>query len=237
MKNFLLLIAASALSSCTAMPKIAPADDGAPTVNLADATKVDLWATRYFTFLADPTSSGNSVPLRNMNDSIIGPSLSSRDWCLAALEGSLTISGRTYNYAGTADPRQADCAFHRPTERVRWERTQFEFGVGNRNNPLVPYRTIACDQGVVRDSTPWINGGYATFGQEIYIPRAVGVSLPDGTTHDGIFTCGDIGGLITGNHIDVFIGPARGESDASQIDPFDFTKGAREATFEAYVLR
>ena len=96
--------------------------------------------------------------------------------------------------------------------------------------------TIACDLGTVRNSTPWLNGGFARFGQEIYIPAARGAKLPDGSTHDGVFTCGDTGGLIVGNHIDVFLGGAAGASDAAAIDPFNFIRSASTATFEAYVL-
>jgi hypothetical protein len=109
--------------------------------------------------------------------------------------------------------------------------------MGSQSNPLVPFRTLACDLGTVRNSTPWINGRYARFGQRIYIPDARGTRLPDGTVHDGIFTCGDIGGLITGNHIDVFIGAVRGgEAAARRINPFRFVRSSRNATFQAYAL-
>ena len=217
-------------------PAIGAAPDASAGVDLARATKVTLWATRYYLYEAEPGAGAGAVPLRDMRDRVIGPSLAAGDWCNAAIEGSVRVGGATYNYAGTRGPRQADCPAHRPSEAVRWNASPFPFGIGNRSNALVPFRTLACDQGTVRRSTPWLRGGYAAFGTRIYIPAARGVRLPDGTVHDGVFTCGDTGGLIFGNHVDVFVGAARGERDAARRDPFDFVRSRASATFDAYVL-
>lgn len=225
-----------ALSACepiTAQDVIAQ-QSAAP--DLSTATKVDLWATRYYLYEADPSDAPGAVPLRDMDNAVIGPALSPRDWCLAAIEGSTHVAGTTYNYAGVRNPRQASCAAHRPSERVRWRVSPFSFGVGSANNPLIPFRTLACDLGTVANSEPWLDGGFAIFGQEIFIPSAVGTVLPDGTVHDGIFTCADTGGLITGNHVDVFVGGANGEADAASSDPFSFIGSASSRRFEAYVL-
>ena len=96
--------------------------------------------------------------------------------------------------------------------------------------------SLACDLGTVSNSKPWLDGGYPEFGQIIYIPEADGVLLPDGNTHDGRFRCDDVGGAITGNHIDVFIGRASGSSDALMRNPFKFVASNPEKTFTAYVL-
>jgi hypothetical protein len=203
--------------------------------DLGGAVPVRLWATVYYLLDADPVEQ-DGVPLRNMTDEVIGPSLAERTWCAAAIEGSVRIDGATYNYAGVRDPRQADCS-HRPSERVRWTISRFPYGTGSRNNPLVPYKTVACDLGTVRGSEPWLNGVYPPFGTRIFIPEAVGTELPDGRTHDGIFTCGDIGGAITGNHIDVFVGAVRGGTrEALRKNPFSFVSSNPEQSFEAFVL-
>lgn len=189
----------------------------------------------YYLFEAQPSSTATSVPIRDMNDRVIGPKLMPKTWCLAAIEGSVRIDDTTYNFAGVKDPRQATCS-HKPSERVRWVKTAHHFGVGVRNKPLIPFKSLACDLGTVRNSTPWVNNGYAKFGQKIFIPAAKGVRLPDGTTHDGIFVCDDIGGKITGNHIDVFIGAATGLPDALQQNPFEFIKSRSNYTVEAFLL-
>ncbi|SDY29797.1 3D domain-containing protein [Citreimonas salinaria] len=203
---------------------------------LAEATRVELWATRYYLYAADANDTPNSIPLRGMDDRVIGPRLTPTDWCNAAIEGSVRVEGMTYNYAGVRDPAQTSCPAHRPSEKVRWTASEHEFGVGNSSNPLVPFRTIACDQGTVQRSETWLNGGFARFGQEVYIPAAEGAVLPDGSVHDGVFVCGDTGGLIFGNHIDVFVGSATGERDAARADPFDFIGSSPSSLFEAYIL-
>jgi 3D (Asp-Asp-Asp) domain-containing protein len=76
------------------------------------------------------------------------------------------------------------------------------------------------------------------FGTKIYIPDAQGAILPDGSKHNGIFECGDTGGAITGNHIDVFIGAVKGgNSEAMQVNPFSFIKSNSSKTFKAYVIK
>lgn len=243
MRTAIILALLVSVSGChhNPMPNGDPPDtDQAPPsrVDLADAIPVQIWATIYYMKEVDRDQTGGGIPLRNMRDDVIGPPLSRNDWCSAAIEGTVRVDDVAYNYAGTRDPRQADCSHHRPSERVRWVRSRHEYGVGSRNNPLIPFRTIACDLGSVENSTPWVNGGYPAFGQEIYVPKANGVELPDGTIHDGVFTCGDVGGLITGNHIDVFIGAVRGgNSEAQRINPFSFVTSSPGRTVQAYVLR
>lgn len=207
------------------------------SVDLSEATPVEVWATHYYAIEVDSVHGGTGVPLRDMSDAVIGPSLSALDWCRAAIEGSVRVDGKVFNFADTRDPRQASCPAHAPSERVRWQVTLHEFGTGSSNNPLVPYRTIACDLGTVSGSQAWVDGGFPAFGQKLFVPAAQSVRLPNGEMHDGIFTCGDIGGAITGNHIDVFIGGVRGgEAAAREKDPFDFVRSSPDHTTRAFLL-
>lgn len=235
MRTSPLLVGLMILHSQPAMADAPVSPDNA-RMELDRATRVSLWATNYYLIEVKSSKGAGSVLIRNLNNEAIGPSISRKDWCSAAMEGSLRVEGIVFNYAGTRDPRQTDCS-HAPSERVRWAKTSHPFGTGSRNNPLVPFRTLACDLGGLASSRPWLHGGYPRFGQRIYIPKAKGIKLPDGTSHNGIFHCGDTGGLITGNHIDVFIGAvAGGESGARRVNPFPFIRSSPRYPFEAYVL-
>lgn len=199
-----------------------------------EGTPVAVWATIYRLVEARP--SGGGIPIRAMNGREIGPAVARRDWCAGALAGSMRVSGQVYNFAGVSGRAQASCP-HEPSERVRWRRSPHPYGTGSRSNPLRPFRTIACDLGWVDGSRPWVAGGYPEFGQQLYIAAADGVVLPDGTVHDGIFTCEDTGGAVTGNHIDIFLGPMRGSmAEVIAQNPFDFVSQGNNREFEAILL-
>ena len=86
-------------------------------------------------------------------------------------------------------------------------------------------------------STPCVNGDYPALGQRLYIPSADGVVLPDGSVHDGIFTCEDTGGAVTGNHIDVFLGPMAGPmTRVITRNPFDFVSHGDHTEVQAFLL-
>lgn len=231
-RELLLFAALSAISSGSG---VAYAQSTAEASVPDGATPVRLWATNFYALEGDASQAPDAVPLRNLQGEVIGPSLTPRGWCAAAMEGTVLIDGAAYNYAGAVGDSQTDCR-HDPSERVRWIKTPHAYGLGSNNNPLEPFVSIACDLGTVANSTPWLNGGFPRFGQKILVPEAKGVELPDGSVHDGIFVCADIGGLITGNHIDVFVGGAKGERDAGRKNPFSFVKHNRQGTFEAFVL-
>ncbi|WP_420396809.1 3D domain-containing protein [Nioella sp.] len=199
-----------------------------------DGTPITVWATVYR--LVDGRTDGGGIPIRSMGGRVIGPTVARSDWCAGALAGSLRVGGEVFNFAGVTGSPQANCS-HGPSERVRWQRSPHPYGTGARSNPLHPFRTIACDLGWVGGSTPWVNGGYPEFGQRIYIPAADGVELPDGTVHDGIFICEDTGGAVTGNHIDVFLGPMSGPmSRVIARNPFDFVSHGDHAEVQAFLL-
>src|SRR5690606_23300052 len=133
----------------------------------------------------------------------LGPVLTRREWCDAAMEGSIQVDdglGRltTYNYAGTSSSHQVDCSAyysHSPSHKVKFRLANGEYGDGVRDYKLVPFRSIAVDP------------TYYPYGSVVYIPAARGniIKLPNGETaiHDGYFFAVDTGGLIKTNHIDV----------------------------------
>lgn len=205
----------------TPTPTEKPSDNDS---NYDKEDAVQLWATLYYSKEVKASSTG--VPLRDMSGKVIGPKLNNKTWCLAAIEGTVRVSGVTYNYAGKTGSSQADCGSSwRSSEKVRWSISQFQFGKGNKDNPLVPFYSVACDQTKFK------------FGQRFFIPEAKGVKLPDGSTHTGIFSCDDVGGAIKGNHIDVFIGTVVGGlSGALQVNPFTFVKSTSSGLFKAYLL-
>lgn len=79
-----------------------------------------------------------------------------------------------------------------------------------RGVPYVPFRTLAADIGTPsykRVEPAWKGkGGLVPAGTHVYIKEYDGLTLPDGTTHDGWFIVNDTGGAIFGSHFDVFTG-------------------------------
>lgn len=70
------------------------------------------------------------------------------------------------------------------------------WGVGASNRPLVPFRSLAVDRSVI------------PIGTHLWIEELAGVIVPGGypDLHDGCVVADDIGGKITGEHIDWFVG-------------------------------
>lgn len=197
------------------------------------SSPASLWSTYYYAHAAKELASGG-VPLWNLSDKPLGPRLSQKDWCLAAMEGTTvikTLKGTfsTYNYSGKGKSAQTSCKVVFPnlkpsilagTERVRWKAAVGPFGDGAGGYKLVPYRTLAVDRKII------------PLGTVIYIPVARGVMivLPDGNTvaHDGYFFAADVGGAITGNHVDTFLG-------VTNKNPFSYIKSRPQDTFQAHV--
>jgi 3D (Asp-Asp-Asp) domain-containing protein len=198
--------------------------------------RLTLWATFYYVATAKKLEGGQ--PLLAMNGRSLGVSLSARDWCSAAMEGTVSVMdgaapAGTFNYSGRGPSGQVDCApFYPHVERGTQKalgRTRFEtsggpFGTGVRGLILVPYRTIAVDS----SQTP------IPFGTVVYVPEARGkaITLPSGEVvkHDGYFFAADSGKLIKGVHIDVFGG-------VSTSNPFPgFVKSKETETFTAYIV-
>ncbi|MDX2243840.1 MAG: DUF3747 domain-containing protein [Leptolyngbyaceae cyanobacterium bins.302] len=207
----------------------------------AQLTPTLLWSTYYYTHRAEsvwnaPTGNvpPSTYPLLDLAGNNLGVTLSHRDWCVAALQGSVQIvNGQrllgTYDFAGRGDKPQVDCVSFFPklstialTNRVRFKPSSSLYGQGAGGNSLVPYRTIAVDKTRI------------PIGSVVYIPDARGtvVTLPSGqqAVHDGYFYAGDVGAAIKDNHIDVFIGVA-------ERNPFRFVRSTPTATFTAYIIQ
>lgn len=204
---------------------------------LADLEPVALWATHYY--IPRVRHDPEGFPLRDIADRELGPRLGRRDWCAAALQGTVYVlepppgaighrEGETavaYNFGGTRDNVEVDC---RPVYRAfpAISRTRFHpatgpYGDGVQGMILVPFRSIAVDAKVI------------PYGSLVYVPEARGVMvrLPSGqeVAHDGFFFAADRGGAIKDNHIDVFIG-------ALDDNPLSFVRNKREPTFDGYVI-
>lgn len=199
-----------------------------PEPKLAQTKAEDLWATYYY--IPKVSHAADGFALRDMKDVALGAKLSRRDWCEAAMQGTVivTLDGgdtATFNYAGTQKNTEVDCTpvypKHPAIGRTRYGLAIGPYGDGVRDMVLIPYRSIAVDPKTI------------PFGSLVYIPAARGTSLtlPDGSdaTHDGYFFAADRGGAIKKTHIDVFVGMGR-------QNPFAFVKSKSSATFEARVL-
>lgn len=196
----------------------------------------ELWATHYFVHQA--ASTANGIPFRDKSGNVLSDGVQPRDWCLAAIEGTVQITlqniPKTLNYAGTGKQSQVDCAavlkinpIKKPwitsTGKSYFIAATGSFGDGVKGTKLVPYRTIAVDKSVL------------PYGTVIFVPSAQGseVRLPSGNSikHDGYFYAGDTGGAIKGSHIDVFCG-------VTPINCFPGFIGSDPAkTFKAFVVK
>ncbi|MFC1691531.1 3D domain-containing protein [Nanoarchaeota archaeon] len=194
-----------------------------PEYTTSSAQSYKLWATNYN--LPQVQNVDGGISLRDMSGNELGPVLSLKDWCDAAMEGSVRVidskGSVTYNYAGTSSTNPVDCRkfFDWDVSRTKFKIANGLFGDGVQNYILVSFRTIAVDKNVI------------PFGSVIYIPdaRGIEITLPDGrsVTHDGYFFAGDTGGAIKQTHIDVFIGVA-------PSNPFSWIKSNENGIFNAY---
>lgn len=106
--------------------------------------------------------------------------------------------------------------------KVKSDVCHFGYGAG-KLVCLDPYYSLAADLSIYR------------LGQVIYIPSVVGVTLPDGSKHDGYFVVRDSGGDIKGyGRFDFFTGfnaPLRAVNPFSKIDLSD-----KNTHFQYYVV-
>lgn len=192
---------------------------------------LSLWSTYYYRHQASTVSGGN--PLLDLQGNSLGVALSDRDWCHAALQGSVQVTDGsrpigTFNYAGRGEQPQVDCSVYYPklkqvadTNRVRFKVSKAPYGNGVGGHQLVPFRSIAVDPSQI------------AIGSLLYIPQARGtaITLPSGQqlVHDGYFYAVDVGNAIRGNHIDTFIG-------ANRTNPFSYVTSSANGTFSAYLV-
>jgi len=193
-----------------------------------------LWATYYHVHGTKSVENGYS--LLTPRGEHLGASLSRRDWCYAALQGTIRVESdsepaRVFNFAGRHASAQVDCSGYfsslsdhlvKKIGRARFGPAIGPFGDGVQGRVLVPYRSIAVDR------------RHIPYGSVVYIPEARGVkiTLPSGqvVAHDGYFLAADTGSAIKQGHIDVFTGN-------SAKNPFqNVVKSKASAVFTAYLV-
>lgn len=182
----------------------------------ANGASIQLWATTYHVHTATQVPAGpNNIVLMGKGGQSLNVSLSLRDWCDAALEGTVTVvksngSRQTYNVGGMSTVKFADCSKRflnlDPKVVERLGRMEFfkvpedaPYGLGSSPRyRLVPYRSLAADKSVFPSGTV------------LFIPGLRGTTITSETgvkaTHDGYVMVVDTGGGIRGNHIDFFTG-------------------------------
>ena len=99
------------------------------------------------------------------------------------IEGSgHLLNGKVVNFAGVKNGR------------IRYRYTRNAWGDGVGTCALVPFHSIAVDPKVIK------------LGSLVRIDETVGMRLPDGSIHDGLWRAVDVGGAIRGDRVDLFVG-------------------------------
>jgi 3D (Asp-Asp-Asp) domain-containing protein len=107
-------------------------------------------------------------------------------WALRMEGSGLMLDGRVINYAGP-------CNFGYGTCFEQLDLKRHPFGRGAKRRPLIPFKSVAIDPQVV------------PLGDPLYIPEFDGMSLPDGSVHDGCVRADDTGGGIKKQKMDFFV--------------------------------
>lgn len=183
----------------------------APPPAKALGPDLQLWATHYHTPTVTPAAKEISAafPLLGRNGEWVSPPLRQRDWCSAALQGSVAVKhGRkttAYVFVDSNGPEQTNCdewlgnlseGVKTATRRARFMAVNHPLGCGVRNIPLMPFRTIAVDPRII------------PLESVIFVPELRGIAFEHEDrkfVHDGYLFAGDRGGAIRDRHIDVFL--------------------------------
>ena len=148
-----------------------------------------LRASLYYTALEADYPAGDAAVFRTRTGETIhraSPAFVAK----AVIEGSAKLNdGRVINVDGVvADER-------------RWKVIPQAYGLDALGCGLVPFRSVAVDRAMVPLRT------------KLYLPKTVGMKLPDGTTHDGIWYAVDTGGAILNDRMDLFLGAGKASMD------------------------
>ena len=198
--------------------------------------KSKLWATYYHMPTVRPSwTSVAAKPLLDRKSNPISPPLAIKDWCDAAMQGSIWVDNgkdapTAYMYVDSGGPDQVTCDRHfgelserikSATRRARFAPFHHPQACDVRVIPLMAFRTIAVDRDRIK------------MGTVIFVPQLRGKTFWNAGefyTHDGYLIASDTGGAIEGNHIDMFV-------DDAGVDPFpDIVRSTARHTFDAYVV-
>jgi 3D (Asp-Asp-Asp) domain-containing protein len=178
----------------------AQADDfKLPKAATGELKKLAVHVSQYHVVHAEP---GSEIELLDTADAPLGVGLARGDFCTAALQGTVEISGVLYSVAGRGKESLVDCALPEYAcprcaafnlGRNRFVKLMSADGLGARTYGLVPYRTIA------------VKADRLKLGTVLYIPAARGLKLPNGKKHDGYFFVADTGALQA-SQIDLYTG-------------------------------
>lgn len=155
----------------------------ATSVDAADSIKqaeLHLKSTLYYTALQQDYPPGDSAAFLDDQGAVLRRA-SSEFYAAAVTEGTARFTdGEVLNLTGGGD--------------TQWQRTDASYGLSTNGCDLVPLRSAAVDPNVI------------PLGSRLLIPDTVGIPLPDGTAHNGMWLATDTGPDISGNRIDLFTG-------------------------------
>ncbi|OFZ21229.1 MAG: hypothetical protein A2X94_07150 [Bdellovibrionales bacterium GWB1_55_8] len=142
--------------------------------------------TNYYVVLeSDYASDPIDTVIRTMSGKVLAE-VPSRFRAAMDIEGTGRLrDGRTVNYAG------------RINGEIRYWVVSSEWGLGVGSCPLIPFKSIAVDPKKI------------ALGSIVQIDETIGMVLPDGSIHDGIWRAEDVGGAIKQDRVDLFIGLRR----------------------------
>lgn len=174
-------------SNSTTLPKAinnkgSNSGDGVAIASRQTVELKRLAATLYYAAREQDYDSGNSVSFRDED----GKTLHMGS---AAFKKAASIEGTAVFADGTV------LNYHRRIGgEVRWIRIRSKLGIDARGCPLVPFRSAAVDPRVIK------------LGSRLEIAETVGMRLPNGKRHDGVWYAADTGDSIKGHRIDLFTG-------------------------------
>lgn len=182
-----LLAVAALLAACS--------DNGLPILSprLEDAPRqpVTLRVTQYYTALEEDYPPGDGAPFLSAEGDVLYDA-SDAFYRAAVIEGSARLAdGTVLNW----DRKVGD--------HVKWKAVTTTYGLAADGCALVPWRTAAVDPDVV------------PLGTRIRIEETIGMPLPDGSRHDGVWWANDIGVSIDNDRIDLFTGSGKASMDPS----------------------
>jgi len=212
------------------------------------------WATIYDL----PTfqySTSNKYPLLNLNNKKLGPTLSKKDWCKGALEGSLRIRKPHFVKEQQVCEKENSLIFIHSSKSAN---DYLVFNYSGRGS----YKQVDCSEyfnvpgtGFVRFAT--VKGFYGTgvegdllvpyrsiaskfenisVGDVVYIPEARGLKIKVSSgrefIHDGYFYIADTGGVLRDDQFDMYVGPNNGEEFLNS-----FAQSTPDYQFKVYKVK